>query len=221
MARKAKLLPPADGKKVKPRADVEALHDGRLVAGMSPPNHMLPLDPDPDSRSTRRRWPLVSAMRPVSDKAAEAGDKRQQVGVFIDPGYPVDHWTEWNDQPPTWMDPHLLVRMAFKDPAIEKLLDTAFTDNTLSKTKSLEQALVRVFVETYLPTIKRRFEQQATSCVAEWLQRHYAECRLDQTNAVVKHKPRNGQIEGNQRKSKQSVSNPKPGEPNGTDRSKT
>jgi hypothetical protein len=108
----------------------------------------------------RSQWPLACLLK---------SDEGNTAGVFVHPRYGTTHWSEWADQPPTWMDPHLLVDMARSDPEMKSLLDRAFKKNDVAAYKQIQVCLQRIFEEEYLPWMIGEFLEHALNPVAEWL----------------------------------------------------
>jgi hypothetical protein len=150
------------------------LYEGEFVAPLEPPNHLVP------KAETRRRkpasaylqWPLV-----LLHQLDEESDSK--LPVFIDQRHNPDGSYQWQDHPPTWMDPHLFLSIAWKDKEVRDLCHRAFTQNDRRQWRALAKVLQRVFDEKYLPELLDRFDQQAAPLLAQWLIRRYAYEKTD------------------------------------------
>lgn len=182
--RKPRSLPPKIDPPAKTKAPaITPLCEKESVAGMQPPNHNFPLHVVSEGelelcgmkRNRRCCWPLTSLLRnPKHDES----DLRT-VGVFVNPMHGAEHWTEWADRPPTWMDPHLFLSMCLKDPRVQKVLRIAFKKNRLRMWKRLLPLFDEIFDSVYLPHIMEQFGKYASPLIAQWLVRSYADEQLD------------------------------------------
>jgi hypothetical protein len=142
------------------------LHDERFPRGMDPPNHMMLEDESTKEQveklhlQQRNRWPLTSLLRRAENTIA---------GVFIHPRHGVTHWNEWAEQPPTWMDPHVLVDMAMEDDELKAALAKGFKQNDVKAYQAVEACLRRVFEEQYLPWMINEFISCASAPLAVWV----------------------------------------------------
>ena len=141
---------------------------------MDPPNHLM-RDEVAGKRqramgvSRNTRWPLSQLLRKE--------DSGQTVGVFVHPRHGCDHWSQWADNPPTWMDPHLLADLAKQDPQVARELDRAFKANDPCEERLLP-LLKTVFEEQYLVFAIQEFNRHALRLIAQWLLRSHADRKL-------------------------------------------
>lgn len=174
--RRSRVRPPRDAEspagRAKPPSDT--LHDGKFTAGFPPPNHLLPLgvlrlaQVQVDSMH-KLRWPLSQAQSPE--------DAHQP--LFIDPQHLGGGNYYSGNEPPTWMDPHLLVQMAMRRPETTQLLERAFSANKLSRPLAeLQELLRKVFEEDYMPYLFQHFWGFPSELIARWMLVTYADQRL-------------------------------------------
>lgn len=174
--RRARVRPPSGAEPPAGRAKppTDSLHDGKFVAGFPPPNHMLPLGVLKSTHvqvdSMRKlRWPLAQAQ----------SSDHPYPSLFVDPQHLSDEHYHGGNEPPTWMDPHLLVRMAMQRPETEQLLERAFKANKLSRPVADLQALLRkVFEEDYMPYLFQHFWGFPAELIARWMLATYADQQL-------------------------------------------
>lgn len=185
--RKRKSLPPTDEETTK-RTKEKKLHEGTMVDGLDPPNHMVPLDElntlGEDFSfliGAHFKWPMVRLMM-------ESRTGMRLAGVFVDEFYGEDHWGAWADHPPTWMDPHLFVRLCDQEPKIARICAIAFRKNDPTAWKRLMPYLSKVFDEHYLPLIIEKFEEDAHKLIAQWILRRFASKKLDEPQDKKKKK---------------------------------
>lgn len=170
--RKVKEPPPKEEKKpVKKKEHLD---------GLDPPNHLVgrsrseagkpdwsgQLIEDADPEERKRWWPMVM----LRSEKEEGG----LTGTFIDPRYGADHWYEWADHPPTWMDPEVFADMAVDDPEVVKILTACWEKKTRKYEKLLPKHLQRVFEEKYLPYMLERFEH-AKQLIGHYLTARWAD----------------------------------------------
>ena len=172
MAKKKKTAAP---KRARPRKETP-LYEGEFVTGLDPPNHNFPLEKmsEKDLKALgiprRYRWPLTAALTSKLGKTT---------GLFVSPIHGDEHWQEWADHPPTWMDPHYFLYLAKSDQKIQRILRTAFKKNDLEAWKRLHKEFQRIFDQEYLPRIIEAFDGEASEVLAQWMLRHYAREQLD------------------------------------------
>lgn len=172
MAKRRKSTPRAS-KSLRPQASKERrlVEKGEFVDSLDPPNHMVGLDECTEKEvqqmqvSRGMRWPLMKLQKTTDDGLA---------GVFVDAAHGEAHWEAWAAHPPSWMDPHLFVRMARKDSRVRGILESAVKRNSRSTWKKLAPLLDEIFAEVYLPYMFRKFENEARDLLAQWMIRQEA-----------------------------------------------
>ncbi len=183
MPRKPKTLSPV--LEPKKRQPAEQIHDNRYTRGLDVPNHLLP---EEDSSAERQqalnlqrqfRWPLSAAVR-----RTDTG----RVSLFVHERYGVNHYSEWADQPPTWMDPHLLVALAEKDPGFQAAVAKAFKQNDVKAYKLVEAEVNRIFEEEYLPWLIEHFREHALSLITQWVTNREVLHKLDDAERTRRRK---------------------------------
>ena len=186
--KKSKAIPSTDDALRRTKKKEKKLYDGNIVDGLDPPNHAVPLDElnikDIDFSfllSPGLKWPLTRTMM-------ESKTGLRMAGVFVDEHYGEDHWSTWADHPPTWMDPHLFVRLCKSEPRIDKICAIAFRKNDPEAWKRLLPMLTKVFDEQYLPTIIDKFEEDALAIIAQWMLRRFAFRQIDRPEKKKKKK---------------------------------
>lgn len=183
--RSRKALPPTAGKPLHTKPKEKPLYDGGYVDALDPPNHLLALEALPEAAraacgsvlSRKYRWPLTSATT-----------GRDEGGIFVHACHGAEHWNEWADHPPTWMDPHLFVDMAEADPRVQRILRVAYKKNDREGWKHLVSLFEQIFDEQYLPLMLEKFAEEAVPLLAQWLLRNYAQKELDAQQASKKRK---------------------------------
>ncbi len=114
----------------------------------------------------------------------ESGDESHEA-VFSDPTELTGPGGYFGNEPPTWMDPHLLVRMAMQRPEVQKLLAEAFQRNKLSVyRKRLQELLQTVFEEDYLPYMFEKFGGYASEITAQWMLMNHCDQELNRPQPV-------------------------------------
>ena len=159
------------------------LHENEHVACMDTPNILVPLDDteEMDNLGLYKRWPLVM-LEAFDENAGE-----QLGAVFVDAErHKTPYHYEWKNHPPTWMDPHLLMEMARKDPRVQKVCRVAFKKNDLEAWKRLMPLLRETFDEEYLPYVIERFEKMALKLLAQWLLRSHGYRKTDPCAVAAK-----------------------------------
>ena len=145
--RKSKHRPPR--KATTPRAQPEDL------ASLEIPNHRVAKIADSYSP-----WPLLTLKK-------IGGDREDY--LFVMPSYNEHSWPSDVEHPPSWMDPELLIRMARKDPDVERLIEESQKKQSKSPAKPLAEKLTEIFVNTYLPFVEQQFEKGCAAALADWL----------------------------------------------------
>ena len=157
-------LDPARKRRAAPRE--RELIEGDAIDTLSPPNQLVPT-----AESGRNMYPLMAL------KAEHTPDGRPS-HAFVHPRYGEYYWFNWENLPPSWMDPMLLATMARRDEKVQALLAKAVKANKKKPyLKQLAVEVQRVFEEVYLPWIVLRFEK-INPLVAEWLIINAAERKL-------------------------------------------
>ena len=157
-------LDPARKKRTAPKD--RDLIEGDHIDSLPPPNQMLPA-----GVSGRDLFPLMGLK-------VEHEEGSRSAHAFVHPRYGEYYWAYWDNTPPSWMDPMLLVDMARKDTKVQALLVKALKANKKKPyLKALDQELLRVFEEEYLPWVVEKFDL-ARGLVADWLVINAAEQQL-------------------------------------------
>jgi len=155
------------------------IEKGEFVDSLDPPNHTVALDECSEQEiqemriSRGCRWPLM--------KLQESSDGGL-AGVFVDLIHGEEHWSAWSEHPPSWMDPHLFVKMARDDPRVQDILQVAVKRNSRATWKKLVPLLDEIFAEVYLPYVFQKFEGEARDLLAQWLVRQEAYRETDPRN---------------------------------------
>lgn len=93
----------------------------------------------------------------------------ETIGAFVDRRYGLSYLDcrEYK-QPPSWMDPHKFERMCLRDPLCVQLRDKVVQSPTPQNLSRLQQRVEQVFVERYLPYLRRQFAE-VSGLLAHWL----------------------------------------------------
>jgi hypothetical protein len=161
-----------------PKAKERKLYDGEYVTWLDVPNNLMSFWVLTDEERVKslapdwkRMWPLTAAMIKL-----QAGNER---GIFVHEQHGAEHWHEWADRPPTWMDPHLFIQMALADERVQKVLRVSFSRNDPDAGFRLLPLFQDVLDTQYLPFLIERFTEEAAPLLAEWLLRYHATQQLD------------------------------------------
>lgn len=164
-------------KKRKPKE----LYSGECVDSMDRPNLLVPLESCDDIPS--RFFPLLKIILEDED-----GDRDDACGLFFDPMH-GPNWWEWHDRAPTWMDPHLFVKMAEKHKRLQQCLAVCFKRNSeRPAVKDMPEMLDEV-MEEYLEYMLDRFEL-AKPLLVSWLVRNYCSKETNPSKQRKKRKKR-------------------------------
>jgi len=174
-----------------PAAKERKLYYGESVAWMDIPNNLLSYiakgeDELADSKfdpPRRQRWPLLAA-------AARGKNDPEAQPIFVDKFYGVKHWEDWVDHAPSWMDPHLFLRMAVEDERVQRILRVSFAKNDPHAWSRLLPLFQEIMDTRYLPYVFERFEREAAATMAHWLIRNNAQQQLDLQTAQTAKRPR-------------------------------
>jgi len=136
---------------------------GDSPSGMPPPNHLVPLDEyDDEELGLHLKWPLASLLH-------DSVDHGQELGVFVDT---AKHKTggryEWQDHPPTWMDPHVFADMVMADERVQKILRVAMKKDDPNAWKRILGLIDDIFDSQYLPYVMKKFEK-AAPLLSRWV----------------------------------------------------
>ena len=155
------------------------LYEGEIVDGMDPPNHMLALNTTDENNRELRGQPFGRRYRwPMTSGLVDLHDGETRTGVFVHEKHGADHWADWDDHPPTWMDPHLFMDLALQDERVRKILRVCYKKNDRHAWERLVPLFQQIFDEQYLPTIIERFEEYGAAFIAQWMIRHHADSEI-------------------------------------------
>lgn len=70
--------------------------------------------------------------------------------------------------PPTWMDPVVFVRMAYKDESVRARLKEYVNGKNPGKRSNLRADLERIFAEQYIPYVQKQFAERS-DYLTQWL----------------------------------------------------
>lgn len=114
-------------------------------------------------------WPLIRVLRAEIDELGRS----QHRPVFVDdetlgPQYPDN----LGDHPPTFMDPHLFVRLAQARPEIQEVLDECLASNSLVPAREKLPELLEAVLDDYLAELVVRYAE-VQQVFVEWLPRNW------------------------------------------------
>ncbi len=163
--RRARELPPIDP--AARRQKKTAIHLDSLPA----PNHLasfdLPKRPG-KRRAYQPRFPLLRLM------LAEQDCGQPTCIAFVDPVYRLADWRDrTRNDPPTWMDPEIFIRMVTAFPEARKIFEKIKADPSPRNFKEMSKLMHKVFTTYYLPYAEQQFER-VSGLLARWLVAHYA-----------------------------------------------
>lgn len=158
------------------------LYHGESVAWLPAPNNLVPTHVATEESRTGpshqfaryRMWPLIAATTRPQDRSQD------NKPIFVDEFYGVKHWEDWVNHAPTWMDPHLFIRMAMEDERVQKILRVSFHKNDPDAWERLLPLFQEILDSKYLPYVIERFERDAAAVMAHWLIRNNAQECLDE-----------------------------------------
>lgn len=163
-----------------PKAKERKLYYGENVSWMDMPNNLMSTYVQTEEEHQRTKlprrymWPLIAA----ATKPEDYGEDNQP--IFVDEFYGVKHWEDWVNHAPTWMDPHLFLRMAVEDERVQKILRVSFKKNDPDAWERLLPLFQEILDTRYLPYVIERFERDAAAVMAHWLIRNNAQNSIDE-----------------------------------------
>lgn len=165
----------------RPRVDPREYKDPDYLAKpggpqrLDPPNMFVPLEVTALGDALAAKlpahlaWPLVMVLRQEIDD----NGRSQHRPVFVDnetlgPDYPF----ELGNYPPTFMDPHVFVRMAVANERVRAVLDACVAKNSLTPARDKLPELLEEVLDEYLAYLIERFAE-VKETFTEWLPRHW------------------------------------------------
>lgn len=177
-----------------PRVKERKLYHGENVSWMDLPNNLMStfLETEESRKGDgyefprRNMWPLIAA----TVKSEDYGEDNKP--IFVDDHYGAKHWEDWVNHAPTWMDPHLFIRMAMEDERVQKILRVSFHKNDPDAWERLLPLFQEILDTKYLPYVIEQFEKHAAEVIANWLIRHNAQNMIDEQEKKKARKQQHG-----------------------------